>query len=376
MAEIISYLDTTIQHEKKTITFKGLSRAMNLHVNVAKQALYDYAASHQDLTAVYSVSGSLENKSFLVKLSTANDLNDTKHLFQKVLGVHVYCILPNMPKDAAPLVQANHDLANASIDDRFEQGMIRNKAITLRSKSTVKAAPPASTPPTTSQPAPKPVSNPVLNKASKTTSPASAKPITQTKATAKATTPAKRKATLTFDGHKAKKQAVQEKVNDDKPTTSRKVRTIQESDEEEEEEDEESLDARLARSATLQNNDDFFSDDEDDVKDHDMNDAQPKSPEPAAQPSSPVETTELSETTSAPGVRRRKIQRKKTYKNEQGYLVTEMVSDWEEVPEEDVPSTSAKPVQKPAPAPTSKKSSGSKKTNTEQRSLLSFWGKR
>ncbi|KAI8061604.1 DNA polymerase subunit Cdc27 [Gongronella butleri] len=400
MADIASFLDTSILHEKKPVTFKALSRALQLHVNTAKQALYDYASTQESVVAVYCVSGIMENKSKSVALVSQADLEDAKHQFEHVTGMHVYCLMPSSPKGVAPLVQANHDLAQIDMENRIKSGMIRNKLIEKRAPAKQSAAssavPPKPAP--AHAPKPSPLTAPKQPAPSKTTKPAKS---------ARATKPepaTKRKGTLNFDGHKTKKQAIASSDTEKPmPSATRKPQVIQESDEdnddEDEEEDEEALDARLARSATLQSKDDFFSDDDEDVnedkdkkmvedaEDHEMRDAQPTTPEfkPSLENASDKDDNDdvpgaaaTSPSNISSSVQRRKVQKKKTYKNDQGYLVTEDVWEWEEVPQETMASNaSPTPAEKTSTPETSRNTpSSNKKAPAEQRSLLSFWGKR
>jgi DNA polymerase delta subunit 3 len=74
---------------------------------------------------------------------------------------------------------------------------------------------------------------------------------------------------------------------------------------------------------------------------------------------------------------KRKITRKKHYKDEKGFLITEDVVDWESYSEDEttepVPKRKAPAV---SPAKNESKKSAKKGGPADQKSLLSFWGKK
>ncbi|KAI9307595.1 DNA polymerase subunit Cdc27 [Cunninghamella echinulata] len=393
MLDFKSFLDTTVLQEKKPVTFKLLARTLNIHVNLAKQALYQYATSEPSVTTIYCITGILEDNVTSIQLIESNKLEETKKRYLKVSSVHVYSIIPYQPKDLSVLVLANKDIMNVSREDRIKNGLIQNRAIEIKK---VNQSTTTSSTNTTKSTVNIQSSN-HANQIKTTTSSTSTK--------SKVTTPAKRKGTLSFDkAPKPKKSATEttksvvETSNSEQPEFKNKtIKSIQISDDEEDEEDEESLDARLARSATIHVND-IFSDDEEmddeskstkatdnsangenktttaaapdmdiDIDNHDDDKNEPE-------PSALSDENENHEVT--PGKIRRKVQKKKTYKNERGFLVTETVWEWEEV-DDDTVHKSAEASTKKTPtlqqSKTAKKPTNSKKT--EQKSLLSFWGK-
>ncbi|SAM09340.1 hypothetical protein [Absidia glauca] len=251
------YLDTTVLQEKKPVTYRSLARSLNIHVNVAKQALYQYSLAQQStVSTIYCLTGTSIDNTSSIRLVNEDDLEETKKEYRQLSGVHVYSVLPCKPKDLSVLVTVHKDMVAVPLEDRVKNGLIWNNSV-----STIKpGSKPTTTSTTTPTPAPKPPSVPATTTPSKTTFGSSS---TTTKKPAASTTPAKRKGTLSFEkaAPKAKKQATEKKKSPSPPPASRKVKTIQVS-EDEESEDEEALDARLARSAKIQAND-FFSDDDD-----------------------------------------------------------------------------------------------------------------
>ncbi|KAI8327596.1 DNA polymerase subunit Cdc27 [Chlamydoabsidia padenii] len=366
------YLDTTVLQEKTPVTYRSLARRLNIHVNTAKQALYQYSLGQRSVVVIYYLSGTLVDNSFAIRLVNQDDLEETKKLYRQLSGVHVYSLLPCKPKDLSVLVTVHKDMVDATIEDRVKNGMISNDSISIVKSGTKTVTT------TTTTPAPK---------APSITSSASIKDISSksnitkkpTPSTATTQIPAKRKGTLSFEKATPKKKVAVEKKRSPSPSPSRKVKSIQISDDEESE-DEEALDARLARSAKIQVSD-IFSDDDEDENMTNTSEQKPEDDDHSMKTASPspdnieyddVKEDKEPEETTTPGKIRRKVQKKKTYRNDRGFLVTEDVWEWEEVDAEvSAPSKPEAPKAKPAP----KKSSTTKKASGEQKSLLSFWGK-
>ncbi|CAO3591339.1 unnamed protein product [Absidia cylindrospora] len=400
------YLDTTVLQEKKPVTYRSLARNLNIHINTAKQALYHYSTVEFSVVAVFCLTGTLTDNSFSIRLVNQDDLDETKKLYRQLSGVHVYSVLPCRPKDFSVLVAANKDMVAVSVEDRIKNGLIFNDSVKTNNlgNAVVPSLPSSSTSkaPTTSTPSPTKNTTEKSIFGSASTTKSTATTATKSKTTS-STTPTKRKGTLSFDKAtpRAKKQELEKPKSPPPSTPRRKIKTIQVSDEEESE-DEEALDERLARSAKIQVND-IFSDDEEEqnpdisTNSKDDNDEEETRSTTARPSSMDIDTDDDNKTEdvstkmdqdenkgrdqeTTPGKVRRKVQKKKTYRNERGFLVTEDVWEWEEV-DADMPTTkttSPSPKSKTAasPKPPAKKSSTPKKAPGEQKSLLSFWGKR
>ncbi|CAO3626179.1 unnamed protein product [Cunninghamella echinulata] len=337
MLNFKSFLDTTVLQEKKPVTFKLLARTLNIHVNLAKQALYQYATSEPSVTTIYCITGTLEDNATSIQLVESDKLEETKKRFLEVSSIHVYSIIPYQPKDLSVLVLANKDIMNVSREDRIKNGLIQNKSIEVKKVN----QPTLTSSINTTKSTVNIQSSNHANQIKTTTSSTSTK--------SKTTTPAKRKGTLSFDkAPKPKKSAtettksVAETSNSEQPESkNRTIKSIQISDDEEDEEDEESLDARLARSATIHVND-IFSDDEemvDEPKSTKMADSSASEEKKTTtvttpdmdididndnddknEPESSVLSDENENHEVTPGKIRRKVQKKKTYKNERGFL--------------------------------------------------------
>ncbi|CAO3609145.1 unnamed protein product [Cunninghamella blakesleeana] len=394
MVNFKSFLNTTVLEEKKPVTYKCLSRNLNINVNLAKQALYQYAISEPTVTAIYCITGTLEEKTTSIQLVESNKLEDAKQRYLQISSIHVYSIMPYQPKDLSVLTIANKDIMDTSREDRIRNGLIRNNGIEMETANLQNKT-----------------TKPIVNTQISTHTKQQSKTVTtlndSTKSHSKSSKsiPAKRKGTLSFEnmGSKSKK-TVTEKPSPTKETPKpqpetkkRVIKSIQESDDDEDEdEDEESLDARLARSATIQVND-IFSDDDDEVMEDDSKSIKNVKNEKEASPDMDIDidhdddhikkntkssalSNEDEDHEATPGKTRRKVEKKKTYKNERGFLVTETVWEWEEVEtdaenKEATKSPSSLSISPSSQQPKSaKKSMNSKKT--EQKSLLSFWGKK
>ncbi|KAI8086680.1 DNA polymerase subunit Cdc27 [Halteromyces radiatus] len=378
--EYKAFLDTTILQEKRPVTYRSLARSQNIHVNVAKQALYHYTTVESSAVAIYCLTGTLADNTLSVRLVNQADLQEMKKRYRQITGIHVYSVLPYDPKDLSVLVTTNTDMVTSSLDDKIKNGLIQNKSLKIINNTSSTTTPAATQPPSVSKK--EPSTAPVSSSTTKKPAPAATKPVT----------PSKRKGTLSFAkaSSQPKKQAVEApKTSPSSTSQPRKVKTIQESDDDESE-DEEELDARLARSAKIEV-DDIFSDDGDDDDEAMTDTGKEDNAEDKGAPSPTMDVDEENETTAdkasissksdeeedqqqeqvtTPGKVRRKVQKKKTYKNERGFLVTEDVWEWEEVDADEVPKTSAPSPKKTPPSTPSKKTSG------QQKNLLSFWGKR
>ena len=111
----LEVLEEWIQDEDKVVTYKFLSRNLKVHVNVAKQMLFNYvdtrksSGSHQEdsrksskLGVVYLVSGLVPRKGGedeanvgscqKVLLVKEQDLARVKARFTKVLSEHIYSV--------------------------------------------------------------------------------------------------------------------------------------------------------------------------------------------------------------------------------------------------------------------------------------------
>jgi len=99
-------LEEWILEENKVVTYKYLSRALKVHVNVAKQMLYNFVTSNKSkqlLGIVYLISGLVENEksnddgvteacSLKVTLVKEKDLDHVVNKFSQVYSKHIYSV--------------------------------------------------------------------------------------------------------------------------------------------------------------------------------------------------------------------------------------------------------------------------------------------
>ncbi|OZJ04074.1 hypothetical protein BZG36_03404 [Bifiguratus adelaidae] len=393
-------LDTLVKHEQRIVTYRCLSRKLNIHVNRAKQTLIEYLFANEDsLSAVYQVTGiSAQEQTRTISLVQKEELEDvmTKK-YQHVDGVYVYSVQPTRLKDLSMLVAADYDMARLSLEDRFRLGMTRN----------IKAAEPIANRKPSARAAESGVSAsktaPTPNDAEKTPIPG-VTPMVQSGPPNKSVGAAKSKPTAAnfFKPSTPKKNTSTAPKTTAATTTEAARRKFQvlsgmQSHSEEDVSDEE-RDRRLAFSSTEAGEQKDLADEEaeeldgditmedlDDERIPDFPRAEPDVDENANK--SPATPSEEEQVEQAPGRRRlkRKVQKKKTFKNAKGMLVTEYVDEWESYSDDETAPASAPAPKKTPSTPMSPAKSGSrvaskkpgvKQPPGEQKSLMSFWGKR
>ena len=99
-------LEEWIMEEDKVVTYKYLSRTLKVHVNVAKQMLFNFTQSKpEQCVVVYLVSGLVKTKDSdnggdgvtldttqKVLLVKDTDLENVKSRFMEVLSQHIYSV--------------------------------------------------------------------------------------------------------------------------------------------------------------------------------------------------------------------------------------------------------------------------------------------
>ncbi|KAL9545730.1 hypothetical protein MBANPS3_007002 [Mucor bainieri] len=395
MSDYNEYLNITVLQENKPVTYKSLARALGIHVNKAKQALYEFSESQSNVRAVYCITGtSVKSNQFTIQLVKDAELDDAKKGYKEISGIHVYSITSFDPDDFSIFYTACKDAPQLAIEDRVKCGVLKNPNVVLRSIT-----------PASRTVAGEKKSASISNTTSLTSN-TSAKPMPPLSSTSKATssttntTTGKRKGTLNFGPASTKKQIVtassKSNVPVSKPTPKKSISKMKAK-----KEDQDDLDVRMAKTSIKAS--DIFSDD--DEEEEEEEDHQMKAPQPAedldiievddeddfmevvpvAKEKKPVQEEEEEEpsTPAPPGKARRKVLKKRTTKNSRGHLVTEEYWDWEVVDEAEVKSTMPTAPFKskaPAPAPAAKKATNSKnaknaKKPTGQSNLLSFFKK-
>ncbi|KAG2187535.1 hypothetical protein INT44_005224 [Umbelopsis vinacea] len=414
------------------VTYRTLSRKANINVTAAKKLLYQFVSTTKhNVSATYCISGEGltsipgNEPTQTIRLVDAEDLEgklellifhkyrsmvsngiitrifyqEARKQFKYISGVHIYSVQPsklkvrnNNDNDHSVLVTASSDLPTYSLADLPRLGVIRDTSITT-SESRQAAPPPSSHPKAAaaSKPpsAPTPVSKPIPAK-QQTKAQANQEKANQKKSEQRNVASLFSAAAAKKDKPVAKPKPIAQPapVSESAPSKSRNVKKIQ-SDSEEEEDDEE-MDRRLAASSRQADSvEDFWKDEEvDPVSPSKTNSAQEADSEatPINQPDDTAEAEEVivtkpaDEDVQAPRERRRlkrKVLKKKHYKDESGYLVTDDVYEWESYSEEETTEPVLKRKAPPAsPSKNDSKKSAKKGSAADQKSLLSFWGKK
>ncbi|EPB81784.1 hypothetical protein HMPREF1544_11498 [Mucor circinelloides 1006PhL] len=392
MSDYNEYLNITVLQENKPVTYKSLARALGIHVNKAKQALYEFSESQSNVRAVYCITGtSLKTSQFTIQLVKEAELDEAKKGYKEISGIHVYSITSFDPDDFSIFYAACKDAPQLAIEDRVKCGILKNSNVVLRDISPTnrtvdgekKSAPISNTKSLTSNASTKPTttSSSNINSTSKPTKPSPAA----------TTTSGKRKGTLNFGPPSTKKQVVtassknQEPVS--KPVAKKSINKMKPKNEQ---------DVRMAKTSIKAS--DIFSDDEEEDQEEEEEEEkdQMEEPQPAEDLDIEIEDVDMDveETvkeeksvpeeplaSTLPGKVRKKVLKKRTTKNSRGHLVTEEYWDWEEVDEAQVrPTTPITPFKSKAPSTaaqqnTKKSASKNAKKPVGQSNLLNFFKK-
>merc|ERR1711981_952211 len=89
-----------IYDESRIVTYKWLSKRLSVHVNIAKQMLFDFIQSHSqhktlsELEVIYLLAGRLASspKSIKVCLVNGKDLVEKETEFGSLTSKHVYAV--------------------------------------------------------------------------------------------------------------------------------------------------------------------------------------------------------------------------------------------------------------------------------------------
>ncbi|KAE9371793.1 hypothetical protein N431DRAFT_484249 [Stipitochalara longipes BDJ] len=209
MADYKMYLASSILTEDKVITYRILSRALKVHVNAAKEMLYDFhqkqnAKKPGTIHATYLLSGTkrpedpiplnsdankdgedhyMQSSPFIessmpqpedgtgessvldITLAREEDLEDVRSLYEHISSIHIYSLEPHPLKDLQVLSDATRELKLLTADEdpletASKYGTIINKNVkrrVARRPPPAAAAPPA---PASKAPAPAPVAKP------------------------------------------------------------------------------------------------------------------------------------------------------------------------------------------------------------------------
>ncbi|KAJ6119746.1 Six-hairpin glycosidase [Penicillium sp. IBT 18751x] len=325
-------------------------------------------------------------------LAREEDLEDAKATFQSISTIHVYSVQPTALQDLNMLTGVCREIATAHAQDDplgcgKEWGMIQNRNVKRRTGA--RPPPPAAAPaPKTKTESTIPTKRPLeksapVAKAEVKDEEAKSQPSSasnsQTSSKAAAKPALKREKSNLFSSFaKAKpKPKTATPVDSATPSGAENVALDDASEEEEEAEElfptsndktavagsRESKKERAEKLKAMMEDDDA---DDEDMPDADEEPAREPTPVEQPPPSKPVELKE--EVTVQGGRRRgkRQVMKKKTVKDEEGYLVTREEATWESFSEDE-------PVPKKKPAVNVAKGKGAK---PGQGNIMSFFGKK
>ncbi|KAF7560234.1 hypothetical protein G7046_g3904 [Stylonectria norvegica] len=169
MDEHKKFLADRLLSEERPITFRLLSRALDVHVNTAKQMLYDFhkyqnALRTDSVYATYLIYGtktstnsqadgdvemassmpehgtfSDEVPTMTLTLTREENLNDVLATYQEVTSIHVYSLAPHPQKDLTPLSDINNQVSEYTSKEETsaaakKYGTITNPQSRLRSR--------------------------------------------------------------------------------------------------------------------------------------------------------------------------------------------------------------------------------------------------
>ncbi|XP_074005031.1 DNA polymerase delta subunit 3 isoform X2 [Numenius arquata] len=117
-------IDEFVTDQNRIVTYKWLSYTLGVHVNQAKQMLYDYVErkrkenSGAQLHVTYLVAGNLiQNGHVCHKVAVVREdkLEAMKSKLATIASVHVYSIQKALLKDSGPLYNTDYDIVKANL---------------------------------------------------------------------------------------------------------------------------------------------------------------------------------------------------------------------------------------------------------------------
>ncbi|KAG6017615.1 hypothetical protein E4U54_005720 [Claviceps lovelessii] len=407
MDEQEKFLTDRLFSDKRPITYRSLSKALDIHVNTAKGLLFQFYQSQSlerksSLRATYLVYGTLAPSA----LSEDDDDDDTESSSRPIESLQLSKRSKLMLVEEAAL-QGNEASTHEAENNRTvgKHGTIYSSRVRIRERnSALNVVPPSRTATVTSsgeqadtaKKLPKPCAIPNERSQSHSRKPA---PVTSsdrkasgnilksfaksaTKAQVKAVKPEKEEddsaMALSDDGDADDSDILpikaQPQLRSSAKTRTQREEVLRRMMEEEEEEEKEKEDA------------DRSDPEEGSADDQQMEEAMGSEPEPEAEAEAEAPTDSAMSRGDGPsemvssvnnGRRRgkRRVVQKKRILDEQGYMVTIQEPGWESFSEDETPQP---PVKKPTPASAPSSSAKSKKSSGKavQGSIMSFFNKK
>ncbi|CAM9577746.1 unnamed protein product [Bubo scandiacus] len=142
-------IDEFVTDQNRIVTYKWLSYTLGVHVNQAKQMLYDYVErkrkenSGAQLHVTYLVAGNLiQNGHVCHKVAVVREdkLEAMKSKLATIASVHVYSIQKALLKDSGPLYNTDYDIVKTNLHNCSKFSAIQCAAAVPRTPAEVSQA--------------------------------------------------------------------------------------------------------------------------------------------------------------------------------------------------------------------------------------------
>ncbi|XP_076184662.1 DNA polymerase delta subunit 3 isoform X2 [Aptenodytes patagonicus] len=139
-------IDEFVTDQNRIVTYKWLSYTLGVHVNQAKQMLYDYVErkrkenSGAQLHVTYLVAGNLiQNGHVCHKVAVVREdkLEAMKSKLATIASVHVYSIQKALLKDSGPLYNTDYDIVKTNLHNCSKFSAIQCAAAVPRTSAEV-----------------------------------------------------------------------------------------------------------------------------------------------------------------------------------------------------------------------------------------------
>ncbi|XP_037232898.1 DNA polymerase delta subunit 3 isoform X1 [Falco rusticolus] len=142
-------IDEFVTDQNRIVTYKWLSYTLGVHVNQAKQMLYDYVErkrkenSGAQLHVTYLVAGNLIQNGYVchkVAVVREDKLEAMKSKLATIASVHVYSIQKALLKDSGPLYNTDYDIVKTNLHNCSKFSAIQCAAAVPRTAAEVSQA--------------------------------------------------------------------------------------------------------------------------------------------------------------------------------------------------------------------------------------------
>ncbi|KAL8191338.1 UNVERIFIED_CONTAM: DNA polymerase delta subunit 3 [Gekko kuhli] len=142
-------IDEFVTDQNRVVTYKWLSYTLGVHVNQAKQMLYDYVErkrkenSGAQLHVVYLVAGNVvQNGHTCHKVAVVREdrLEAMKAKLSSVASVHVYSIQKAVLRDSSPLYNTDYDIVKVNLQNCSKFSAIHCAAAVARTAAEMSPA--------------------------------------------------------------------------------------------------------------------------------------------------------------------------------------------------------------------------------------------